>query len=365
MQEFLYHDLIIAGNWCNLKCQYCSSVADADQFGHETSASRRGKGATIATAEVLDMVDALSRRVDAPVLKLSGGELFLLANAAELIEALTDRYDHVQVLSNGTELDAATVARIAATGRASFNLSLDGHTPAMNCHRWTSERLHARVMAAFAAIAACTERMEVTAVVSGANAPDFDAFLDFLADQPCRIVTVPTPVRGMQALSLFSLAERHAFAARLSAMVRRRPEVLGPPAYYEALAAFMASETGQRQHRCHLVKASVQLFDTGSLTPCPVGWTVALGNIKTGDRDAVLDEIGRHRMYDLLTRAPPRVPVCRSCFSQADIVNLYVEGAISDEEIAEMPLFSAPRAQSRLAALRAATQRADAARALA
>ena len=352
MQEFLYHDLIIAGNWCNLKCQYCSSVADADEFGHETSASRRGKGATIATAEVLDMVDALNRRVDAPVIKLSGGELFLLANAVELIEALAERYDHVQVLTNGTELDPDIVERVAATGRCSFNLSLDGHTPGMNRHRWKSERIHARVMSAFAAIVATTGRMEITAVISGANAPDFACFLDFLADQPCRIVTIPTPVRGLQALALFSLEERHAFAGALPGMVARRPEVLGPRAYYAALARFMASESGQRQHRCHLVKASVQLFDTGALTPCPVGWTVALGNLKSDDPEIVLDEIGRHRMYDLLTRDPPRVPVCRTCFSQADIVNLYVEGAISDAEIAEMPLFSAPRARARLASLR-------------
>lgn len=359
MQEFLYHDLIIAGNWCNLKCQYCSSVADADGFGEVTSASRRGKGATIATAEVLGMVDTLARRFDAPVIKLSGGELFLLANAAELIEALAERYDHVQVLSNGTELDPAVVERIAATGRASFNLSLDGHTAAMNRHRWKSERIQARVMAAFDAVVANTARMEITAVVTGASLPEFDRFLDFLAAQPCRIVTVPTPVRGLQALALFSLAERHAFAASLPQMVDRHAGVLGPPAYYAALAAFMASETGQRQHRCHLVKASVQLFDTGALTPCPVGWTVSLGNLKTGDPNRVLDEIGRHRMYDLLTRDPPRVPVCRTCFSQADIVNLYVEGVISDAEIAEMPLFSSPRAQARLSDLRRAVADAE------
>jgi hypothetical protein len=207
-------------------------------------------------------------------------------------------------------------------------------------------------MAAFEAVVATTGRMEITAVISGANAPGFDRFLDFLTEKPCRIVTIPTPVRGLQALALFSLEERHAFASSLPGMAARRPDVLGPNAYYAALAEYMGSETGQRKHRCHLAKASVQLFDTGALTPCPVGWTVELGNLKTEDPDAVLAEIGRHRMYDLLTRDPPRVPVCRTCFSQADIINLYVEGAISDSEISEMPLFSTPRALARLASLR-------------
>ncbi|KIZ38840.1 MULTISPECIES: radical SAM protein [Rhodopseudomonas] len=357
MKYFLYHDLIIAGNWCNLKCSYCTSVADADDFGIETSASRRGKGASIAVADVLAMLDGLATHVDAPVIKVSGGELFLLANATELIDELARRYAHVQVLTNGTELDAATVRRIAALGNVSFNLSLDGHAPQMNAMRWRSARIGERVMAAFAAMVAQGTVLEITSVISDANAAAFPAFLEFLRKQPCRIIVVPIPVRGVHAASLFAPASRAGFAAALPGIARDYREVLGPPAYYHALADFLAVDQGRRRARCHLAKAAVQIFDTGAVTPCPVGWTLEIGNLKRDGVVAVAGQIGTHKMYELLTRDRPRVPVCRTCFSQADILNLYLDGAIGLDDIAMMPLYHSAAARRRLVALRGAISR--------
>ncbi|ABD06777.1 Radical SAM [Rhodopseudomonas palustris HaA2] len=354
MKHLLYHDLIVAGNWCNLKCSYCTSVADADDYGAVTSASRRGRGATIAIAEVLAMLDGFAAQVDAPLIKLSGGELFLLANAAELIAELAQRYAHVQVLTNGTELDAATVQRIARRGNVSFNLSLDGHSAAMNAMRWRSPRIGARVMAAFAAMVQACETVEITSVISAANAEGFPAFLDVLAAQPCRIVAVPIPVRGVTAAVLFPAEARRAFAATLRACVRTHPDVLGPAAYYTTLADFLDAGGAQRERRCHLVTAAVQLFDTGAVTPCPVGWTGAIGDLRKEGAASVAARVGTHKMYDLLTRERPRVPVCRNCFSAADMLNLYLDGEIELDALARLPLYHSAAARARLVELREA-----------
>jgi len=352
MKRFLYHDLIVAGNWCNLKCSYCTSVVDADAFGTQTSASRRGRGATIAVAEVLAMIDGLGEHVDAPVIKVSGGELFLLANAVELIEQLSARYAHVQVLSNGTELSVDAVRRIARLGNVSFNLSLDGHTAAMNAMRWRSTHLGARVMAAFEALVRHCAVLEITSVISDANVGGFADFLGFLRRQPCRIVAVPIPVRGVHAAALFAPESRLGFAAALRGIARDFADVLGPAAYCDALADFLAVAHGQRRARCHLANAAVQLFDTGAVTPCPVGWTLEIGNVRRDGAAAVAGQIGSHKMYELLTRARPRVPVCRTCFSQADILNLFLDGAIGLDEIGRMPLYHSAAARARLAELR-------------
>ncbi len=139
-------------------------------------------------------------------------------------------------------------------------------------------------------------------------------------------------------------------------MLRRLPDeaspVLGPPAYYLALADFLDRHGSRRHARCYLPDAALQLFDTGALTPCPVGWTAEIGNLKTGDAGTVMAEVGRHKMYDLLTREPPRVPVCRNCFSQADIVTLFIAGAVSIEEITRMPMYGTAEARGRLLELR-------------
>ena len=353
MKRFLYHDLIVAGNFCNLKCSYCTSVADAGDFGDATSASARRRGATIAVGDVLAMVDGLRRHVDAPAMKLSGGELFLLANAVELIEELADRYAHVQVLTNGTELTPAIVARLSRLPNVGFNLSLDGHDDAMNALRWRSPRLGERVMAALADIAAVGRPLEITMVVSDVNAPRLFDFLAFLAQLPCRIVLVPIPVRGVHAASLFGREARRAFAGQLRRLPAGFASVLGPPAYYRRLADFLDAADGSRRYRCHLTAASVQLFDTGAITPCPVGWTSEIANVRRDGIEAAASQIGRHKLYELMAREPPRVPVCRTCFSQADMINLYLDGEATLGEIARMPLFGAPAALARLVELRA------------
>jgi|GEM_PF-1050111 len=358
MKRFLYHDLIVAGNWCNLKCSYCTSVADADDFGEATSASAKRRGAAIAIPDVLAMVDRLRRHVDAPVIKVSGGELFLLANAADLVAELSARYAHVQVLTNGTELTPAIVERLSGLGNVGFNLSLDGHTPEMNAMRWRSPRLGARVMAALDAIAAVGRPLEITMVVSDANAAHLCDFLAFLATLPCRVVLMPIPVRGIHADRLFSLEARRAFAELLRSLPGAFAAVLGPAAYYQRLADFLDGENGVRRHRCHLTAAAVQLFDTGAITPCPVGWTAEIANVRRDGIDTARAVIGEHKLYDLMQRDPPRVPVCRSCFSQADVLNLYLDDAIDLTELAVMPLFAAPAARQRLVELKAARTRA-------
>ncbi len=353
MKRFLYHDLIVAGNWCNLKCSYCTSVADAGDFGEATSASAKRRGATIALPDVLAMLDGLRRHVDAPVIKVSGGELFLLANAADLVAELSARYAHVQVLTNGTELTPAIVARLSGLGNVGFNLSLDGHTPEMNAMRWRSPRLGERVMAALEAIAAAGRPLEITMVVSDTNAAHLLDFLAFLATLPCRVVLIPIPVRGVHADRLFGKAARRAFADLLRTLPGNFAAVLGPAAYYRRLADFLDGENGVRRHRCHLTAAATQLFDTGAITPCPVGWTAEIANVRRDGIDAASAVIGEHKLYDLMQRDPPRVPVCRTCFSQADVLNLYLDGAIELEELAVMPLFAAPAARQRLIELKA------------
>lgn len=354
MMRFLYHDLIVAGNFCNLRCSYCTAVDDANDYGTETSASARRRGATTDIAGVLDLVDALRRGSDAPVLKVSGGELFLLSNIVELIEALAQRYAYVQVLTNGTELTTAAIARIAGLGNVGFNLSLDGHRLDMNLARWTSPKLHHRVIDAFYGILATGRELEVTSVISEANADRYVAFLEYLEDTGGDIVAIPIPVRGINASRAFAAPLRSAFAQTLRRIAWAHPAVLGPAAYYERFADFLDQDNSLRNRRCHIVDNAIQLFDTGTVTPCPVGWTVSIGNLKTEGIDAVMAQVGSHKIYDLLTRDVPRVPVCRTCFTQSDIINLFMEGCIDLDGMRRMPMYRTSAAQRRLDELRMA-----------
>lgn len=351
MQNFLYHDLVVAGNWCNLKCSYCTSTEDAGEYGEETSVPEKRKGVSADITDILNLVDGVLAHNSAPLMKISGGEIFLLNNAVELLGELSKRYSYVQILTNGTELSTDKVQAIAAIPNLGFNLSLDGHTPEMNAMRWKSVNLHKRVMDALADIVRLKGELEITSVISNANAAGFADFLEFLQGQQARIVTVPIPVRGVNAILSFFQENRALFGEFMRTAAQNYGNVLPPRAYCERLSEFLAGYSERRPYQCNLPNMAVQLFDTGALTPCPVGWTKEIANLRDGV-PAAMAEVGRHKLYDLMTRPNPRVPVCRTCFAPSDVINLFFEGAVTEAEMFNIPLFSSEAAQARLRALK-------------
>jgi len=363
MRDFLYHDLIVKGNECNLKCSYCTSTETANDYepGEATLPVMGTAGPAtrflIDSDRALAVVDAFLARSNAPLLKVSGGEIFLYRNAPDLIEALSQRYAYVQVLTNGTTVSPALIDRLARLGNVGINLSLDGHTPEMNSSRWRSDVVSRRVLGALEALLDGLGEVEITTVVTDINAPGYESFLDFLEDLPGRPISFPIPVRGITAPALFRDEARRAFAERFPALQERHARLLPPAAYGRRLARFLGQDGGVREDRCHIVHLTVQMFDTGAVTPCPVGWTVSLGNIWEDGADEVFAQVGTHKMYDLMTRPRPRVPVCRSCFSLTDVINLYLDGEVSPEEMARLPMYRPEPVQSRLRDLRARVER--------
>jgi MoaA/NifB/PqqE/SkfB family radical SAM enzyme len=353
--DFLLHDLIVRGNVCNLSCSYCTSTQAADDFDakelKEPTKDRTSKS-LIDCQKALGMVDAFLSRTTAPLLKVSGGELFLFRNSMELVEELSKRYAYVQVLTNGTKLSDPIVERIARLGNVGFNLSLDGHTLEMNSSRWRSDRVMSKVMSAFHSILKSLGEVELTNVITDVNVGGYEEFLNFLMHQPGNVISVPLPVRGVHASVLFQSGSRQDFATLLPELVKPYGRVLAPAPFCLSLARFLMVDRGVRERRCHVPNFSVQLFDSGEVTPCSVGWTVSIGNALETGVDAVVEQIGTHKIYEMLTRSRPRVPVCRSCYSLLDSVNLFLEGEMTLQEITRFPQYRAQPIQQRLLSLR-------------
>jgi MoaA/NifB/PqqE/SkfB family radical SAM enzyme len=306
--------------------------------------------------KALLIVDALQNNFPAPLLKLTGGELFLFRNATGLIEELSRRYVYVQVLTNGTLLKTQTIERIARYQNVGFNYSLDGHTLAMNSHRWQSERVNRHVRSMLETILETIGEVELTSVITDRNAYYYKEFLDYLSTFRGKTISIPIPVRGITSHAYFGEEARQVFGKSLPRIAKSHLTLTGPYAYYVQLAKFLTKCRGFRENRCYLPKLAIQIFDTGAVTPCPVGWTVSLGNIYDDGVQAVMGQIGKHKMYDLMTRPHSRVPICRSCFSQADIINLFIEGIINVDEIRDLPMFSREPIRKRLLEMRESIQ---------
>jgi len=99
---------------CNLTCKHCYSVSADRDFPGELS-----------TAEVYGVIDDL-RAFRVPVLILSGGEPLLRPDLYDIAARAKSLGFYVGLSTNGTLIDAAHVARIAALGFDYVGISLDG-----------------------------------------------------------------------------------------------------------------------------------------------------------------------------------------------------------------------------------------------
>jgi heme d1 biosynthesis radical SAM protein NirJ len=99
---------------CNLACKHCYSISADHDFGGELS-----------TAEVCTVMDDL-KTFGVPVLILSGGEPLLRPDIFEISARARAMGFYVGLSSNGTLIDAAMAARVAAAGYDYVGISLDG-----------------------------------------------------------------------------------------------------------------------------------------------------------------------------------------------------------------------------------------------
>jgi heme d1 biosynthesis radical SAM protein NirJ len=99
---------------CNLSCMHCYSISADIDFPGELS-----------TQEVLGVMEDL-KAFGVPALILSGGEPLLRPDLFEIAQRAKALGFYTALSTNGTLIDAALAARIAATGFDYVGISLDG-----------------------------------------------------------------------------------------------------------------------------------------------------------------------------------------------------------------------------------------------
>ena len=350
MKTFLYHDYVVQCNRCNLSCKYCLSTEAGTVFAQYTPVD--GGNRNIDVDNAYNVIKSFHDKMPAPLLKISGGEVFIYQNIYELLEKLSKLYSHIQVITNGVLLTEEVVDKVANLKNIGFNFSIDGHTAAMNSNRFQSEKMNQKLISIFEYALKKLGEIEITSVITDANYKDYKSFLSYLAGLDGKIVAFPIPVRGNEVNQLFSLQNRLEFASILMEAVGEYPGVLGPSLYYQRLAGFLKSEKISRKDQCLIPLFAVQIFDTGIVTPCPLGWTISFGNMKENEKDIIFNNIEKNRIYDVLTHKNPKMTICKDCFSQTDIVTHYLNDMLPLDEVIRIPMYKEPDIQLRLQAIK-------------
>jgi len=363
----LVNDFVIREDICNSRCAYCLI---GDSLLKEDRSVKRVNGivrfnpkkirepllyeaGTPLKNRIDNVLDVTEKYVDASILKISGGEVFLIKNIVGLLEDRCTRYPNAQVLTNGTLLNCEIVKRLADIPNINVQFTLDGHAFEMNSYRVRYQQLQDKLLNNLHLLIEHKIPVEINCVLTDRNTGNLDKFAEYLLRYEGKLILLPYPVRGTAKSRYFPLAKQLRGIEKIITNYGGYQGILPPSIYLSSLLEFLV--TRRRVLRCSLPLCMFQLFDDGIITPCVNMWTVNLGNILDDVPEPIFHKIGKEKIYDLMLKDKPSTPFCKQCFTPWDIINLYFQDKISLDSVCKMPLYNKEEIKRNLATLRTIT----------
>lgn len=368
----IFNDFVIKYDMCNFRCEYClnklipydaklwinTETSVRKNYTEESNEEQKyieNEPFVYSTSSSLGkrinaLVNAFDKAIDTPVLRLSGGEVLQIKGIERFIEKISNRYEVVQIVTNGYFLTKYIIDRIKNIGNCHLHYSLDGHNLQLNRYRVKSGVIQKRLMENLDNAVKAGIPVEINSVMTSANTKNFMDFLNYLLRYEGKVVVHSSPVRGRPLRVFYPEKESIKSFSNILSFYEKYKSILPPVAYIETLVEFM--NNNKRELQCHLAKAAIQSIDDGNLTPCPNRWTVQIGNLFRESAYNIISRVGKEKIYNLLLQKKPRLDFCKRCYTAYDVINLYINGRISDVELKYLPLYSGPRVNRRMQLLK-------------
>jgi len=359
----LIHDLVVYEDVCNFNCNYCmtpsSPFQKEDTYDDKEFVWDLSKLPEMVYDDdhkfkenVDKVLDNYHECFDAPILKISGGEVMLVKNVEHLLKKESERYETVQILTNGSLFTEDLFKSFRNIPNLSIIVSIDGHTHEMNQYRVRSQSIHRKLISNLDRVVNEGIYVEIYCVLNNKNTPVIDEFADFLLDKYNGDVGLtPFPVRHHAAPKYGPQPDQLEGIKRLIDNFEHYKKIVPSLAYLTDLYDFI-STSAKRKIRCLTPFLMFQSFHNGTVTPCPYAWFDKVGNISQNPEE-VVSNYGNTRTYDFLTTDPPRAPFCKSCFTDTHALALYYNGVIElDDLICSRPILQRPKARQRLLELK-------------
>lgn len=300
-------------NGCNKSCSYCRE-------------DKTIKGNREAVVRSLDLLES---NVDANILKISGyGEITLLTDWKEILSKHDSACKSIQIITNGTALKEADLEFLAARHYV-LCVSLDGITTFSNQARNSSDREIKQILKNLRHASSSGIPLEINTVLTLFNINHLGPLLDFVNDVGG--ICYPFPVRENRLYgSGDSLKPSHQDVEKnVGKLIQAKDLPLPPKAYMESLLNFMLHGT---RSTCYVPKVVMGISPEGDLVKCPCSGTKKISNI-------FLDGKMGFEKYFNQRNFGGNDEECADCFTHYEVLNLFVEGKISPEEMRVLPLF--------------------------
>jgi len=352
-RRYLVNDLVAMEDVCNANCSYCITGSSSFKTKHnlkfcedkldfhleklldDENSYQEGR----QFKERLDKVTEILKETTNPfILKVSGGEILLVKGIQNFIEKQAPLYKRMQVLTNGILLNDELLRCFVHIPNFSLQISMDGHTLELNNYRVKSEALQNKLLKV---LALCNEykiNLEINCVLTDRNIEAIYDFAQYLK-QYDNVLLQPYPVRGKFREKFIPHKNQLSGLRRLLAEYDDLDKILPPKKYLEELVSFL--ELGERSKGCSIPSIIYQAFDDGIITPCPNIWYKSFGNILEAE-DEVIGKMNNDPFYKITNRKQAVLEECKHCFTPWDMLDLFIKGEISIDEISKIHLYNDP-----------------------
>ena len=351
MHRYLVNDLVAMEDVCNTNCSYCitgsSNFKDKHNLGSyeeklefnldklldDENSYREGKQLKARLDQVTEILNARTKPL---ILKISGGEIFLIKGIEEFIKRQAPLYKRIQVLTNGTLLNNKLLKTFSQIPNLTLQISIDGHTLELNQLRVKAAGLQKKICKTLELCHEYQIKLEINCVLTDNNIEGLYDFVNYLKGYD-NVLLLPYPVRGKFREKFFPKQNQLGTIKKVLDDYEQFKNILPPKVYLEELLNFL--QTGERNTGCQIPNMIYQSFDDGIISPCPNIWYKSLGNILE-DEDKTISKIKEDPFYHLLNRENMVLEQCKNCFTPWDILNLFLKGKITTSELSQIYLYN-------------------------
>ncbi|HEX7286704.1 MAG TPA: radical SAM protein [Candidatus Angelobacter sp.] len=352
MKNLLANDLVVQEDNCNLSCKYCLTGQSTYKNGHldklifqPPRKSDCASGTTLR-ARIDKIVQTSTERMGLPILKITGGEIFLVKGMMEMVEELSPRFATLVVQTNGVLVKQEDLDRLAALGNICLQISLDGTSYEANAYRSNTRDLHEKIYSRLDRIFKAGMPTEIYCVLNDLSMPRLEDTLNDLKLYGEHLSVFPFPVRGPDHGEFSVKPEQVSVLRSIWERYDSFQPVMPPRAYWKRLMRFY--DEGGRNFSCHLPRFAFTTFDDGFVTSCPNIWFNKIGNMVTQETEPVVESIGNTPFHQLLLAPKPRLDACKGCFTPWDALSMFMDNEITLDELCSTPMYRGPVVRQRL-----------------
>lgn len=347
--DVLLTHVIVRSDFCDSFCKYC--------YERETHDEKMACGYTYK-GELEERMEKIfqfgTEYFSSPMLKINGGEIFLMQDLEDFIERVLKDYKYLLLQTNGRHLTKEKMDYIIKSKRINLQISLDGHDLEMNEFRFDQQEVLDKILNSVRYLVKNDVYVELTSVLHKKNTARYWEFVEYLMNferGQCRNNFKLTPILIVDKEGTFkSCREDSSGLEKVIANYEKYQDMLPPKIYLENLLSLMRGK--RLNYSCYNPAVTLNMIDKGDIKACtnilPEN-VLNVGNVFEGNIEETVNKFGKTKFQSLLLNTRQRVPLCRNCYNFCSIYNLYFNGLITlDELCSRYLMFERPEMREQL-----------------